>query len=70
MVGHHLPQHLDLLGQGGDDRCLAGGDRRESSLDRAGLPQLIGAQDPPRLLGASGRVASVRARVRGSDGPA
>jgi hypothetical protein len=70
MVGHHLPQHLDLLVHGGDGRDLDGGDRGERCLDRAGLPQLIGAQDPQRLLGACGRVASVRTRVRRSDGPA
>ena len=60
MLGHHLPEPLDLGVQHGDERDLAGHDRGVGVLHRVRSSQLGCGQHFPDRLGAGGHVAPVR----------
>ena len=66
MVGHHLPQVLDLGVEGGDEPDLGGHDRGVGGLHRGGLAEPVGAQQVLDV-GGLGRGATAVSQVEPGD---
>jgi hypothetical protein len=66
MVGHHLPQVLDLGVEGGDEPDLGGHDRSVGSLHRSALAEPVGAQQVLDV-GGLGRSATAVGQVEPGD---